>query len=85
MVLVHMPVLMICQLLLPWKASQVKTVLFRSKLKLAAERGQANIAIGNGGLILKDDIDLTLMPARSGQCGPAQCMNNRGYLLCLGF
>ena len=72
------------QLLLPGKTAQLKAVLFSCQLKLTAKGCQADISVGNGGLVLKNDIDLVTAPPGGVYSVSAQGACNGCYLRRLG-
>src|SRR6185312_589233 len=80
-VLLDVAVFMDSQQLLPGQATEIEAVLLGGQLEFAAEGRKAHIAVGDGGLVLQDDIDLPLRMADRRQRGPAQTMDNAGDLL----
>src|SRR5690606_29312202 len=58
-----MPVLMNGKLVRPWQAPEVKAVLIRGHVKFTSERPEAYIAIRNRSLVLKNNIDFSLLIA----------------------
>ena len=77
-----MPVFMDRQHLLPGQAAQVKAILLRRQLELAAKRRQLHIAVGDDCLVLENDIDLFLSAADRRQGSPAQTMDDCRLTCC---
>jgi len=67
----------------PGKAAEVKAVLFRCQLELAAKGRQAHIAIGDGGLVLQDNVYLPLTGSDGGPGGLGKTVDDGGDGLCL--
>src|ERR1700722_633135 len=82
-VLLDMPVFVYRQQFFPGQAAEVEAVLFRCKLEFAAEGGESHITVGDGGLVLQDDVDLPLCMTDGKKGGLAELMDNGGHPLCL--
>jgi hypothetical protein len=76
-----MPVFVDRQQFIPGKTAQIEAILFGGNLEFAAKRRQADIAVGDDGLVLQDDIDLALSRPNRRQGGAAELAHDRRYLL----
>src|SRR5262249_26675792 len=80
-ILLDVPVFVDGQHLCPGQATQLKAVLVRRKQEFAAKGCQAYIPVGDGSLVLEDDVDLVLRPAHGRQGRPAERSDDSRHLL----